>query len=260
MISLPYLRQNLRSGARVWIPFTLISCIFLVVMCNVFTPSNIGALGDMAAGTAAGNILSGSSLIAFMSNSYYAIMAIIFPMLYSIIVGNGLIAAKVDNGSMSGYLSTPVSRTKIVCSAALSLILSMVAMWAVITLIGIGAAQIAQPDELDVKTFLLMNAGALLYHLAVSSICFSASCFFNSSTSSLLVGGGIPLVFFVINLLVKLSERLADLRYFTLNTLFDTAAIVQGEGYAADFIVLAVIGIVLYTAGILVFCRKDLPL
>ena len=260
MINLPYLRQNLRSNVRLWVPFTLISCIFLVVMCNVFTPSNMGALSDMAAGTVANNILSGNTLLAFMSNSYYAVMAIIFPMLYSIIAGNGLIDAKVDNGSLAGYLSTPVSRTRIVCSAALSLILSLLAMWTVISLIGIGAAQIAQPGELDIRTFLVMNLGAFLYHFAVSSICFAASCIFNSSGSSLLLGGGIPLVFFVINLLTKLSDRLSDLKYLTLNTLFDTAAILQGEGYAGDFAILAGMGILLYLAGIAVFRRKDLPL
>lgn len=193
MINFPYLRQTMRSNLRLWIPFTLICCVFLVVMCGVFTPTNITTLSGMADGTFAGNLLSGGTLIAFMSNFYYAVMAIIFPMLYSIAVGNGLIAAKIDNGS-------------------------------------------------------------------ISSICFFASCVFDSSSTSLLVGGGIPLLFFVVNLLRKLSDSLDVLKYFTLNTLFDTAAILQGEGYGADFAVLAMIGALLYTAGILLFRKRDLPL
>lgn len=260
MINFPYLRQTMRSNLRLWLPFTLISCVFLIVMCNVFTPTNISTLGDMADGSFAGNLLSGGTLVAFMSNSYYALMAILFPMLYSILAGNGLIAAKVDNGSMAGYLATPVSRTRIVCSSALYLIGSLAAMWIVISLVGVAAAQIAQPGELDFVLFLRLNLGAFLYHFAISSICFFASCLFDSSSTSLLVGGGIPLLFFVISLLVKLSDSLEVLKYFTLNTLFDTVAILQGEGYGADFAVLAVIGILFYSAGILLFRKRDLPL
>ena len=260
MINFPYLRQTMRSNLRLWIPFTLICCVFLVVMCGVFTPTNITTLSGMADGTFAGNLLSGGTLIAFMSNFYYAVMAIIFPMLYSIAVGNGLIAAKIDNGSMAGYLATPVSRTKIVCSSAVYLIGSLAAMWIVISLVGIGAAQLFQPDALDVPSFLIINLGAFFYHFAISSICFFASCVFDSSGTSLLVGGGIPLLFFVVNLLRKLSDSLDVLKYFTLNTLFDTAAILQGEGYGADFAVLAVIGILFYSAGILLFRKRDLPL
>lgn len=116
-----------------------------------------------------------------MANSFYALMAIIFPMVYSIMVGNRMIAEKIDKGSMAGFLSTPTTRLQLTLTSAVYFILSLVVMWGVASVVGIAAANISQPDALDTDTFLLMNLGAFLYHLAISSICFCSSCIFNSS-------------------------------------------------------------------------------
>ncbi|MCI9176656.1 MAG: hypothetical protein HFH49_17370 [Lachnospiraceae bacterium] len=53
-----------------------------------------------------------------MSNSFYALMAIMFPMVYSIMAGSRLIAEKIDKGNMAGFLSTPTTRLKITISSA----------------------------------------------------------------------------------------------------------------------------------------------
>lgn len=260
ILNVPYFKQIIKSNLIFFIAFTFILCAFLTVICNVFTPDSMVGIETAVNGTFASNIVHGATFVEFLSNSFYAIMAIIFPMLYSIIVGNNLIASKVDDGSMANYLSTLVSRREIVISSALYLILSLLLMWIVATIVGITAAEIAQPDSLDIDTFIMLNVGVFLFHFAVSSICFIASCIFNSSKNSLIIGGGIPLLFFIINLLVKLSEDLEPLKYVTLTTLFDTANIIAGSGYTGDFIVLAIIGIVLYVIGIEVFSRKSLPL
>ena len=178
-------------------------------------------------------------------------MAIVFPMVYSIMVGNRMIAEKVDKGNMTGFLSTPVTRLQITLSSAVYFILSLV---------GIAAANAFQPDALDVDTFLSLKLGAFLYHLAVSSICFCSSCIFNSSKNSLTFGAGIPLYFFVVSLFIKLSDSLDFLKYFTLNTLYDTQKIIEGSGYTHGFVIMLVISVCLYAAGIIWFEKKDLPL
>ena len=74
-------------------------------MTNVFTPETINGFQSATKGTAVSHIMEGNgTLIGFMSNSFYAIMAIIFPMVYSIMVGNRMIAEKVDKGNMAGFL------------------------------------------------------------------------------------------------------------------------------------------------------------
>ncbi len=261
MISIPYFRQIAKSNAKFLGAFTLVLCIFLTVMTNVFTPETVTNLQSATEGTIAAHILTGNgTLIGFMSNSFYALMAIIFPMVYSIMIGNRLIAKKIDRGNMAGFLSTPTTRLQITLSSAVYFILSLAIMWGISSIVGIIAANAFQPDALDVDTFLMLNLGAFLYHLAISSICFCASCIFNSSKNSLTFGAGIPLCFFVISLFIKLSDSLDFLRFFTLNTLYDTQKIVAGSDYTAGFIAMLIVSLCLYTLGIIWFQKKDLPL
>ena len=261
MFSLPIFIQDIKSNFKFWMAFTLVLCLFMTVMINVFTPAAIGSIDKVSAGTIVGNLLGGANtLIGFMANSFYTLMAIVFPMLYSIIVGNRLVAEKVDHGDMSGLLSTPTKRFTIVFTKAVFFLVSLILMWTVVCLVGIGVSHLFQPGELSLDTFLLMNLGCCLYHLALSSITYCASCVFNLSKMSMAIGGGIPLFFYVDALIVKLSDNLDVLKYITLNTLYDTAKIIDGKDYGTNFAILLLITLVLYSLGITVFCRKDLPL
>ena len=74
------------------------------------------------------------------------------------------------------------------------------------------------------------------------------------------VGAGLPLAFFLFQMMSELSEDLEFCRYLSLNTLFSPDDILAGEGVVLPFILLGLIGLVLYAAGIHVFNRKDLPI
>ena len=260
MISLPLFKQNWKSNIRFLMLFTLALCIFITVMSNVFTPTTIDSLQG-AGGMVIGNILNGvNSLVDFFGNSFFAIMAILFPMLYSIIVGNKLVAEKVDQGSMAGLLATPTKRIKIILTNAVFFILSLILMWLIVFGVGVAAAHIFQPGELHIDAFARLCIGCFLYHFAISSICFCASSIFNTTKTALSIGGGISLFFFLDGLIVKLSSDLDALKYFTLNTLFDTKTLIAGEGYALDFVILICLGIFLYLTSFVVFTKKDLPL
>ena len=261
MFSVSYFKQLVKSNYKFLLAFTFVLCIFLIVMCNVFTTEAVNELSNTTKGTIVSNILTGNGiLIGFMSNSFYALMAILFPMVYSIFVGNRMIAEKVDKGSMASFLSTPVSRSQITITSALYLILSLIFMWVVASIVGIISANAFQPDALDIDTFLMLNIGAFLYHFAISSICFCSSSIFNTSKNSLLIGAGLPLMFFVVSLFIKMSEDLDFLKYFTLNTLFDTSKVLSGSGYTVEFLTMGIIGLILYIVGIVWFQKKDIPL
>ncbi len=223
MISIPYFKQTVKSNAKFLIAFTFVLCMFLVVMSYVFTPETINEFHSVTNETFISNIFaSNGTLVGFMSNSFYALMAIIFPMVYSIMVGNRMIDEKIDKGSMAVYLSTSTTRVKIVVTSAVYFIMSLLFMWGVASVVGILAANYFQPGALDTERFLMLNLGAFLYHLAISGICFCSSCLFNTSKKYLIFGAGIPLFFFVISMFIKLSQDLDFLKYITMNTLFDT--------------------------------------
>ncbi|MGM9602321.1 MAG: hypothetical protein ACI3W5_12185 [Faecousia sp.] len=114
--------------------------------------------------------------------------------------------------------------------------------------------------EFDVPTYLMINLGWFLFLFAIGSISFAASCIFNLSKNSLALGAGLPVAFFVFKMLAQTGDGLEMFKYLSLNTLFDPNAILAGSGYGVQFVILAVVGIVLYIVGMEWFKRKDLPL
>lgn len=90
-------------------------------------------------------------LLGFMGNAFFGLMAVIFPMIYSIIVGNKLIASQVDRGSMAYVLSTPTKRNDVTLTQAFYLIGSLLIMFITLSALWITAASVLQPGALDTK-------------------------------------------------------------------------------------------------------------
>lgn len=112
----------------------------------------------------------------------------------------------------------------------------------------------------DIEVYAWLNIGCCLLILAFSAIGFFAGCIFNRSSTALVFGGGLPFVFFIINVMTTMSENLEDMRYLTITTLFNTEEILVLGDFGIGLGVLAGISVVLYTAGSIIFCKKDLPL
>lgn len=114
--------------------------------------------------------------------------------------------------------------------------------------------------DFDVNDYVMINLGLFLLMFATSGITFMFSCIFNTSKNYMALGAGIPLAFFLFHMMAQVSDSLEALKYLSLNTLFDTKAILNGENYAVKLIILAVVAIVSYVCGMIVFKEKDLPL
>jgi ABC-2 type transport system permease protein len=114
--------------------------------------------------------------------------------------------------------------------------------------------------DFSVKDYLLLNLGVFLLMFATAGISFLFSCVFNLSKNSLALGAGIPVAFFIFQIMSQVGDSLANFKYISLNTLFAPGEITGGGTFIPQFIVLAVLGTVLYVVGISVFKKKDLPL
>lgn len=126
----------------------------------------------------------------------------------------------------------------------------------------IATSEIAADEGMDfnVKDYIMLNVGLFLLMFATSGVSFMFSCIFNLSKNYMAFGAGIPVAFFLFDMMTQVSADLEFVKYFTINTLFDTEAIISGGDYMIQFIALGAIGIVLYGIGMYIFKRKDLPL
>jgi ABC-2 type transport system permease protein len=87
-------------------------------------------------------------------------------------------------------------------------------MIGIVTLVGLVLSNTAFPGKLDVKAFLLINLGSLLLYYAVTGIGFFASCLFNDTKYSLMVGAGLPVAFLVIQMISDVGEKTRFLKKF----------------------------------------------
>ncbi len=112
----------------------------------------------------------------------------------------------------------------------------------------------------SMKKWVLLNAACLILLLTFSSISFFASCFFNLAKHSLALGAGLPLTFQIIHMMANTDESLENFKYFTINTLFPAREIVKDSMYMPQLLILVSLSLLLYSAGMYYFTKKDLPL
>ena len=115
--------------------------------------------------------------------------------------------------------------------------------------------------DFDVKTYGEMLGGTCLLILTFGAIGFFASCVFDRTGTAMAVGGGLPIAFFLIGMVVEMGgSAMENFKYLTLVTLNDTSAMLAGTEFWQGLVALGAISVVLYAAGCTIFCKRDLPL
>ncbi|ODG93531.1 MULTISPECIES: ABC transporter permease subunit [Bacillaceae] len=234
--------------------------LLIVIVMSVFTPETMQNIAQTSMDAPVNPLGDITTLIAFVANQYFGNFVLIFAMIYSIIIGNKLIAEQVDKGSMAFHLSTPITRTQYTFTSIIFFVLSLVVMFGLIFVVGYGVAELVQPGELPVNKFFILTLGSLVLNLAISSITFFASCLFNRSSYSLALGAGLTVFFYATNMLSGMNDSLEFLRNVSIITLYDSTAIIQNGSYGGQLFILVGLSLLLYFMGVVVFKRKDLPL
>ena len=89
-----------------------------------------------------------TELTAYLASWLYGLLMIGFPMIYSIMLGNKLVAKLVDNGSFAYLLSTPNSRVKLILTQGIYALSSLVVLFLAIFGLGVGICEALQPGLL----------------------------------------------------------------------------------------------------------------
>ena len=271
LLSRKILKQNIKNNWKLWLILTGILCFFIVIIPIVLNAQfdtlskEHDAQEALKAGLIPGYVptpfsLAGIILTLFV-RMFFEVMAMgyLLMLIYTVATGNKLVASEVDRGTMSFTLNTPTTRKQIIFSKALFFLGSITAM---IVLMATSATIITAilGINIDYGSLWLVALGFWLFSFALSSIAFAASCWFNKGGYSMLVGIGIPVMFFLFSTLAMIDDFFKFLKYFSMHTLYDTANIMAQTNFIPQFIALFVIGAVLYGIGINKFLKKDLPL
>jgi ABC-2 type transport system permease protein len=243
MISKALLKRDIKISMKLWLVITgtMAGLLFLLMF----------SAREMSAG--------GSSIVS----QFYTLFGPLLFVFFAGPTGNKLIAAQIDNGSFAYVMSAPLKRTQVAVTQAIFSIGSIAAMHVVFIIAGFLGNALFGP-VIEAKTFLLLNLGSFLLSVCTAGIGYFASCLFNSAGKSISIGVGIPMAFVILNLMALIfagNDLLKLCKYLTLNTLLNSSHILScSTNMIWEFLIMLVIGAVLYVSGIVIFKKKDLPL
>lgn len=264
MFSMTLFKREMKANNKLLIIFIYILSIYILSVVYMFNPNSMNAFDDVIKSMpgimkAFGFVSGENTLIGYIAADLYGMIILMFPVIFSIILGNKVIAGYVDRGSMAYLLATPNKRVKLALTQALCMWVNIGILITYATVAIIAFSAIIHPGKLDIGKLILMNVVIYFLHVAISGICFLASCISNDTKHSFTIGAGLPVVFFLIQMLANLGGKLENLKYFTIFTLFNTKDIISGKSEVFPILVLAAIAIVLYGIGIFIFSKRDLP-
>ena len=204
---------------------------------------------------------------------FYRIAGLLLPMVFVIMVANGLLAGQVDSGSMAYVLSTPTKRRTVTVTQMTYLIIALLAMYLLLTAVSVVSVWAVGGNSfaINYSEILLFNLGAFITMFAIAGFCFMCSAIFNRTKYSMSIGGGITIFSLVCTILglfgsnvVPSAMRIDAMNFFnylSVISLFDTVSILDGGlSYLWKFAILLGIGIVTFIIGVFRFDKKDLTL
>ncbi|MGG7209647.1 ABC transporter permease subunit [Clostridium baratii] len=265
MISLTLFKKDIKSNYKIILLFFAILTLYSVSIIYMYDPKTTNAFEEMAKSMpelmkAFGMDSVGANLTEYIANYLYGLIILMFPIICIIILGNKLIASYVDRGSMAYLLATPNKRVKIALTQAVFMWVSSAVLLIYTSSLIIFFCNTLHGGDLDVKTFIIINVVLYFLQVAVSGICFFASCISNDTKLYFTIGAGVPVLFYLLQALANMGDKLENLKYFTLFTLFNTSDIIAGEGIIMPIVIFLFVAIVFYGFGIYIFSKRDLPL
>lgn len=267
MLSLPLLKRTIRVNRKLWLFFLtllVLNIVFVLGIYDLKMGNRMSALGKVLPETLMtilGIGVASDTLTSFLASSLFGFSFLVIPIFYEIIIANRLIAKQVETKNMTYLLASPNSRKCIAFTQAYFMILSLCTFFLFTTISGILLSWILFREKLVVSQFILLNIGAFCLHICLGGISFLASCICDDTRTSLMIGAGLPMLFFLIKLITSIGGELELLKYITVFTLFNPDAIMEGRSLSCiGLVVLAIVGMLFYQGGIKLFEKRDLPL
>ncbi|MBI9014597.1 MAG: ABC transporter permease subunit [Clostridiales bacterium] len=260
-------KVNIKSNWPIFLFITCMLLLYTTISVGMFDPINAettqAMLGMMPESMvkAFGFEGLGTELTGYLGNYLYGFIFLVFPMIYTVLVSNKLIAKHVDTGSMTYLLTTPHSRIVIARTQAIFLALSTFAVLLINVLVAVVMSEIMFSGMLKIVPFLALNLITYLCLLVISSMGFFFSCLFNDTKNSLAFGTAFPVIFVVLKMVSGISDELSFLKYFTLYSLVDVNKILDGGSYSVVVgIILLIAASIIYTVSIKMFDKRSLSI
>ncbi len=258
---------NIKSN---WGVFTFVAgmlLIYVITSVTMFDPDSAEALLAMFDMLPEGMMKAfgfdglGTDLTSYLGGYLYGFILLVFPLIYTVMLSNKLVAKHVDSGSMAYLLTTPNSRVQIILTQALYLIISTFVLILFELIVLISIAETMFSGNLEIGKFVSLNLLTYLVLVVVGGISFLFSCIFNDTKNSIAFGAGVPIIMFVLKMISEISEEVEFLKYFSIYSLVNPDRIMSDSIYTITVsIILVGVAAILFGAAIYIFNKKSLAI
>ncbi|AYW51470.1 hypothetical protein C7H83_13315 (plasmid) [Tetragenococcus halophilus] len=142
MFSKPIFKQSIKTNWKLWAIITIVASVILSGFIIGYDAAGYASIATAAEGTAFSSLLSSMDSLLGNLENFYKLIALILGIVYVVFTANTLVVSKVDSGSMAYTLSTPIKRSSVIFTKSLYLILSVILMYVIVSLAGLGASQL----------------------------------------------------------------------------------------------------------------------
>ncbi|MEG1886677.1 MAG: ABC transporter permease [Oscillospiraceae bacterium] len=255
---------NIKTSYKIFFGFFAVLIMYIAVIISIFDPTMASALDKFTEAmpgimSAFGMANSSKTMLDFLGNYLYGFLLTVLPSAFIIIISGRLLAKYVDNNSAVYLLTNGKSRFSIALNQGLFLGACVILLMALITATELIIIHIMFPGTLNSFDLIGLNLHLLGLHIFVAGFCFMISCCVNSSKSYYGLSIGVLALFFVIDMLSKVSDKLSFLKSLTIFTLFNPQKIISNQPETeAMAVFLFSAGIALAICGINHFRNRDL--
>ncbi|WP_347548904.1 ABC transporter permease subunit [Pseudalkalibacillus hwajinpoensis] len=198
----------------------------------------------------------------FIAGEYYGLLYIVILSIFCLMTSSQLMARHIDRGSMAYILATPNSRTKIAFTQAFVLLTGLLIIGLTTAFAGVVGTEVLIDDKpFEAMTFMKVNLVGILLFYAISGYSFLFSSLLNDERQALGISGLLTIVFYGMDLVGKMSDKLDWLVNLSLFATFRPVEIARGSvDIWPSVTFLLLLGTFLYGLGIFLFSKRDLPL
>lgn len=265
-MSIPLLKIELKSNSKIILLFLAIITLYAGIITTMYDPELGAGINELAKSmpqffAVFGMENPGTTLLEFLNNYLYGFILILIPFIYIILMCYKLVAKYIDKGSMAYLLNTHYSRTQIILTQFIVLLIGLLVLICYATGLIIFVSNLMFKGEMEITKFLLVNLGLLVLEIFLSALCFMFACLFNELKFSIGLGAGLGMVFFLVQMLSQVSDDIEFLKYLTPLTLFNPENIIKYE--AGSFMCLGVLlisAVVFFVIAMESFKKRDLSL
>lgn len=258
---------TLKANYMIVLGFVFFCLIYVTISVGTYKPDSnemIEALLTMLPDqmvSAFGFDKLGKDLTSYLSGYLFGFILIVFPVIYSVIIANNLVAKLVDKGSMAYLLTSTNTRLKVIITQFVYMTLSLLFLFGVTFTVAVLMAVIIFPGNLDIMAYLQLNMVTFSGVFVTASIAFLFSCLFNESRIATAASSGMAGLFIVTHMVAGLGESTEFLKYLSVFTLVDVDKSINDGGYALlTSLVLILIGLIIGSLGTIIFNKRSLTI